>query len=65
MIAPQPFKYKCPKCGYNKIVKPKSDVIDLVEMLNICPKCKSEMDRVELGILEKTVEKILFIGKRS
>ncbi len=58
MIAPQPFKYKCPKCGYSKIVKPKSDVIDLVEMLNICPKCKSEMERVELNILETIVVKL-------
>lgn len=58
MIAPQPFKYKCPKCGYSKIVKPKSDVIDLVEMLNICPKCKSEMERVELNILETVVVKL-------
>ena len=58
MIAPQPFKYKCPKCGYSKIVKPKSDVMDLVEMLNICPKCKSEMERVELNILETVVVKL-------
>jgi len=58
MIAPQPFKYKCPKCGYSKIVKPKSDAIDIVAMLNICPKCKSEMDRVELNILEAVITKL-------
>ena len=49
MIAPQPFKYKCPQCGYSKVVKPKSDALSPMEMLSICPKCKVQMDRVELS----------------
>ena len=53
MIAPQPFKYKCPQCGYTKVVKPKSDVINPIDMLNICPKCKSKMDKSELSLLDK------------
>lgn len=30
MIQPLPFKYVCPKCGYSKIVKPKSDALNEV-----------------------------------
>ena len=53
MIAPKPFKYKCPECGHTKIVKPTSDVIDPRDMINICPKCKAEMTRKELNLLDK------------
>ena len=56
-IAPKPFKYKCPQCGYSKVVKPKSDALNPMEMLSICPKCKSQMDKVELNILEEVVSK--------
>ena len=53
MIAPKPFKFKCSKCGYSKIVKPKSDVVDPRDMMNICPKCNTKMNRKELNILDK------------
>lgn len=53
MIAPQPFIFECPKCGYSKIVKPKSDVINSIEMMGICPKCKTKMERKELDGLSK------------
>jgi Zn finger protein HypA/HybF involved in hydrogenase expression len=53
MIAPQPFKYKCFVCGYNKVVKPKSDVINPISMMRICPKCKNEMEKVNLNIFDK------------
>lgn len=53
MIAPQPFKHKCKQCGYSKVVKPKSDVINPMDLMNICPKCKSKMERVDLNIIEK------------
>jgi endogenous inhibitor of DNA gyrase (YacG/DUF329 family) len=52
-IAPTSFKYKCPKCGYSKIVKPKSDAINPIEWNNICPKCKTQMERKELNVIEK------------
>ncbi len=41
MIQPRPFKYVCPKCGYEKIVKPKSDALDISHRLSSCPKCKN------------------------
>lgn len=53
MIKPQPFKYKCPQCGYSKVVKPKSDVLNQMDMINICPKCKATMEREELNIIDK------------
>ncbi len=53
MIAPQPFKFKCLQCGYSKVVKLKSDVINPMDMNNICPKCKSEMKKVPLNFFNK------------
>jgi transcription elongation factor Elf1 len=53
MVQPQPFKFVCPKCGHTKVVKPKSDALNLLDMINICPKCKSKMERKELGFLDK------------
>ena len=53
MIQPQSFKYKCPKCGYSKIIKPKSDVINPIEWNNTCPKCQTQMERNELNVIEK------------
>jgi len=53
MIKPQPFKYKCPQCNYSKVVKPKSDVLNPLDMIDTCPKCKSKMDKVDLNIIDK------------
>lgn len=53
MIQPQPFKYQCPKCGYTKVVRLKSDVVDPREMFNICSKCNSSMKKVDLNIIDK------------
>lgn len=52
MIQPQPFKYACPKCGYSKIIKPKSDVLNPMDMMSICPKCETKMERKELTLLD-------------
>lgn len=52
MIQPKPFKFVCPKCGYSKIVKPKSDVLNPMDMMNICPKCNEKMRRRELNVLD-------------
>jgi len=53
MIAPQPFKYKCQKCGYTKVVKLKSDVINPLNFSSICPKCGAEMQRKQLDLFSK------------
>jgi Zn finger protein HypA/HybF involved in hydrogenase expression len=60
VIQPKPFKLKCSKCGYNKIVKPKSDVLNMSDLLNICPNCKFEMDVVKLSIWNKLVIGVSF-----
>lgn len=55
-VKPQPFKYKCPKCGYSKIVRIKSDNIgfeDLINMDPTCPKCGTQMEKKTLNILDK------------
>ena len=53
MIAPQHFKYQCTQCSYSKVVKPKSDVINPIDMNNICPKCKAKMEQKVLTIIDK------------
>ena len=52
MIQPKPYKLKCPKCGYSKVVAPKSDVVDLRDSFVICPKCNEMMERKELSALD-------------
>jgi len=53
MIAPKPFKFKCKQCGYSKIVKPKSDVLNPLDFISTCPKCNNQMERKELNVIEK------------
>ena len=52
-IAPKPFKYKCPKCGYSKVVRPESDDLNPIDWFDICPKCKTKMKRKELSFIDK------------
>lgn len=55
-IKPQPYKLKCPKCGYSKIVALKSDALsagDLLAMSTTCPKCEGEMERVGMGLVDR------------
>jgi Zn finger protein HypA/HybF involved in hydrogenase expression len=54
MIAPQPYKLVCSTCGYSKVIKPKSDVVDPRDRLQVCPKCKGAMNKTEpLNIIDK------------
>ncbi len=43
-IQPKPYKLVCQKCGYTKIVTPKSDSSFIIEDLSFCPKCKVGME---------------------
>ena len=54
-IAPKPFKFQCPNCGYEKIVKLKSDALSPMDFMSTCPKCKSQMNRKELNALDEIV----------
>lgn len=54
-VKPNPYKLVCSHCGHTKIVSPKSDVLspkDLIAMSSICPKCKGQMERKSLNLLD-------------
>ena len=52
-VVPAPFKFKCPKCGYSKVVRPESDDLNPIDWFDICPKCKTKMKRKELSFIDK------------
>jgi len=55
-IPPKPYKLECPKCGYSKVVKIRSDALtptDLLQMSSTCPKCGSQMEKKEVSLIEK------------
>ena len=54
-VQPKPYKLVCPKCGFSKVVAPKSDALspkDLISMSPVCPKCKEQMERKDLNKLD-------------
>lgn len=66
MIAPTPYKLICPKCGYSKVVKIKSDCLspkDLMAMSPICPKCKEIMDKKSVDKLDNLINGLFGIFK--
>ncbi|NWF65916.1 MAG: hypothetical protein HXX81_00425 [Campylobacterales bacterium] len=52
MLPSKPFKFICQKCGFSKIVIPKSDVLNIMDMITICPKCGNEVVQKELNIFD-------------
>ncbi len=45
-VKPNPYKLVCQKCGFSKVVAPKSDALspkDLVAMSPVCSKCGNKM----------------------
>jgi len=61
MIAPQPFKLKCLKCGLTKIIQPKSDVLNINDINTQCTKCNIKMENISLNVIEKIFHK--YYGK--
>ena len=54
-VRPNPYKLVCPKCGYSKIVAPKSDCLtgeDLLAMNPVCKKCGNKMERDNLFVYQ-------------
>ena len=54
-IKPNPYKLVCLKCGFSKIVAPKSDALspkDLVAMSPVCKKCGEKMERKDTNMLD-------------
>ncbi len=40
-VEPQPYVVKCPKCGYTKLIKNYSDLLEPTQ--NICKRCNLSM----------------------
>ena len=57
-IKPDPYKVKCPNCGYSKVVSPKSDALNPSDFINKCPKCGTYMEETTLSEVEKFIDKI-------
>lgn len=55
MIVPQSYKFKCANCGYIKVVKPKSDVLNPIDFISTCPKCKSKMKKEKIDIIDEVL----------
>ena len=54
-VQPKPYKLVCPKCGFTKIVTPKSDALspkDLVAMSPVCSKCGEQMEKEKLNPID-------------
>ena len=54
-IKPNPYKLVCAKCGFSKVVAPKSDALspkDLVAMSLVCLKCGEKMERKSVDKLD-------------
>ena len=55
-MKPRPFKMKCPKCSYSKIIQLSRDTLDVTDMIEIskkCPYCSVKMERVEMNLFDK------------
>ncbi|MBF7041912.1 hypothetical protein IY971_00560 [Campylobacter volucris] len=64
MIRPMPFKKVCKKCGYSKLITPKSDVMPFVGDIFTCPKCKEPLQRKNANALEIALGTILGAFKK-
>lgn len=60
MVQPLPYKYKCQKCGYSKVVRPESDVLSVADFSSICPKCETTMKKVPLNMFDIIMSRIKF-----
>lgn len=60
-MKPKPYKLKCPKCNYSKVVNIQSDAINIMDMIKMsttCPECKTEMQKVNLGALDALISSV-------
>ena len=60
-VKPNPYKLVCPKCGFSKVVAPKSDALsakDLVAMSPVCSKCGEKMERKSVDKLDSVIDSL-------
>ena len=65
-IKPNPYKLVCPKCGFSKVVAPKSDALspkDLVAMSPVCKKCGEKMERKSVDKLDSVIDSLFGMFK--
>ena len=65
-VKPNPYKLVCPKCGFSKVVAPRSDALsakDLVAMSPVCKKCGEKMERKSVDKLESVIDSLFGIFK--
>ena len=48
-ILPKPFKLICPKCKYTKIIRPQSDSLNIMDAVDLCPKCAVPMKQSKIS----------------
>ena len=66
-IKPNPYKLVCSKCGFSKVVAPKSDVLsakDLVAMSPVCKKCGEKMERRSVDKLDSVIDSLFGIFRK-
>ncbi len=51
-VKPNPYKLVCSQCGYSKVISPRSDVLNPMDLVSICPKCKGKMEKKSLNLLD-------------
>lgn len=60
-VKPNPYKLVCSKCGFSKLVAPKSDALsseDLMAMHPICSKCGETMERRDVDKLDSVIDSL-------
>ncbi len=66
-IKPNPYKLVCPKCGFSKVVAPKSDCLspkDLIAMSPVCSKCGEKMERRSVDKLDSVIDSLFGMFKK-
>ena len=46
---PHPFKLYCPKCHYTKLVRLQSDSLNIMDRIDIGPKCAGHMKQTNIN----------------
>lgn len=57
-LPPKPYKLKCPKCGFKKIIT-EDDMAGSNFLLHHCDKCAALMEKTEFNFFEKMLGKDL------
>ncbi len=65
-VKPNPYKLLCSKCGFSKIVAPRSDALsakDIVAMSPVCSKCGEKMERKSVDGLDSLIDSLFRMFK--